>query len=343
VQTPAREAAVLNSYPRVRDRIGFTLLEVVLAIGLCGAVMALLTTAIDLYLVRVDTSRTQVESAELARALLTKIADDIRATRFSQASAGLSPTAGLSGESGGETDESETSGSETGSAEAGGTTGGSALSSTANADLGIYGTLTELRIDRAAQRSWRQVAVPTEQQLPTTDIRDLPMTVEYYFEQGRTMASDELAAGGVGENTSLGGYTGLYFRQTPTAARLMMGDIGFGAEAESSTSEPAELLAPEVVEISFKYFDGTQWYEEWDSTLQQGLPVAIEIKLSLFRDILDSDEPQRQIDEDALRRDPSRWVEYRLLVRVPPRDEIQDLGGPAAEATQTAPPEGEEG
>jgi hypothetical protein len=122
----------------------------------------------------------------------------------------------------------------------------------------------------------------------------------------------------------------------------MMGDIGFGAEAESSTSEPVELLAPEVVEISFMYFDGTQWYEEWDSTLQQGLPVAIEIKLSLFRDILDSDEPQRQIDEDALRRDPSRWVEYRLLVRVPPRDAIQDLGGPAAEATQTAPPEGEE-
>jgi hypothetical protein len=331
--------------PRLRSqsRSAFTLLEVVLAIGLCGAVMALLTTAIDLYLVRVDTSRTQVESAELARALLTKIADDIRAVRFSQASAGLSPTAGLSGESGGETGGSETSGDETGGAEAGGTTGGSALSSTASGDLGIYGTLTELRIDRAAQRSWRQVAVPTEKQLQTTDIRDLPMTVEYYFEQGRTMASDALAAGGVGENTSLAGYTGLYFRQTPTAARSMMGDIGFGAEAESSTSEPAELLAPEVVEISFMYFDGTHWYEEWDSTLQQGLPVAIEIKLSLFRDILDTDEPQRQMDEDALRRDPTRWVEYRLLVRVPQRDEIPDLGGPAAEATQIEPPEGEEG
>ena len=42
---------------------GFTLLEVVLAIGLAGVVLALLTTAIDLYLVRVDVNRTRVESA----------------------------------------------------------------------------------------------------------------------------------------------------------------------------------------------------------------------------------------------------------------------------------------
>lgn len=331
----ARGGAVFNFSSRVRVRIGFTLLEVVLAIGLCGAVMVLLTTAIDLYLVRVDTSRTQVESAELARALLTKIADDIRAARFSQVSAGLPPAEGLTG-----TDDGEAGSGETGDGEAGVSSGVSGLSSTTNGDLGIYGTLTELRIDRAAQRSWRQVAVPIEQVQATSDIRDLPMTVEYFFDQGRTMATDDLAAGGLGENTSMAGYTGLYFRQTPTAARLMMGDVGIGVEADNATSDPAELLAPEVVEISFMYFDGTQWYEEWDSSLQQGMPVAIEIKLSLFRDILGTVDPQRQIEEDALRRDPTRWVEYRLLVRVPPRDEIPDLSGPAVEGTQNAFPQG---
>jgi hypothetical protein len=306
---------------------------------LCGAVMALLTTAIDLYLVRVDTSRTQVESAELARALLTKIADDIRAVRYSQASVAM-PSTGSVGS--GDTGNDESTG-ESGTEDSGATADSSMLSSTSNSDLGIYGTLTELRIDRSAQRSWRQVAVPIEQQqLQTTDIRDLPMTVEYYFEQGRTMATDDLAAGGVGENTSLAGYTGLYHRRTPTAVRMMLGDIGFGTAAEDSTSEPSELLAPEVVEISFMYYDGTQWLEEWDSSLQEGLPVAIEIKLSLFRDIIGTEEPQRQIDEDALRRDPTQWVEYRLVVRVPPRDEIPELSGPAAEGSQNAFPQGEQ-
>jgi type II secretory pathway pseudopilin PulG len=320
---------VLVDRTRFQSRLAFTLLEVVLAIGLCGAVMVLLTTAIDLYLVRVDTSRTQVESAELARALLTKIADDIRAVRFSQASATLPSTGSAGGEAGG---------GEAGTEDSSGSAGGSMLDGTASSDLGIYGTLTELRIDRSAQRSWRQVAIPTEQQqqLQTTDLRDLPMTVEYYFVQGRTMATDDLAAGGVGEDTSLAGYTGLYSRRTPTAVRLMMGDIGFGEEAENSTSDPSELLAPEVVEISFMYFDGTQWLEEWDSSLQQGLPIAIEIKASLFRDILGNEEPQRQMDEEALRRDPTRWVEYRLMVRVPPLDEIPELSGPVAEGTQNA-------
>jgi hypothetical protein len=316
---------------RIHSYLAFTLLEVVLAIGLCGAVMVLLTTAIDLYLVRVDTSRTQVESAELARALLTKIADDIRAVRYSQASAALPSTGSAGGEAG-----SGEAGGEFGTEDEGGSAGGSMLDGTASGDLGIYGTLTELRIDRSAQRSWRQVAVPTEQQqqLQTSDLRDLPTTVEYYFVQGRTMATDDLAAGGVGEDTSLAGYTGLYSRRTPTAVRLMMGDIGFGEEAENSTSDPSELLAPEVVEISFMYFDGEQWLEEWDSSLQQGLPVAIEIKVSLYRDILGPEEPQRQMDEEALRRDQTRWVEYRLMVRVPPLDEIPDLSGPAAEGTQ---------
>jgi type II secretory pathway pseudopilin PulG len=324
-----RGEVVFRISSRTQQRRAFTLLEVVLAIGLCGAVMALLTTAIDLYLVRVDTSRTQVESAELARALLTKIADDIRAVRYSSASVGLPSTTGSSGSGG------ETGGGEAGSGDTSGTTGNSALSSTSNSDLGIYGTLTELRIDRSAQRSWRQVAVPTEQQqLQTTDVHDLPMTVEYYFEQGRTLATNDLAAGGVGENTLLAGYTGLYYRRTPTVARMMMGDVGFGTTAEGSTSEPSELLAPEVVEICFMYYDGTQWLEEWDSSVQEGLPVAIEIKLSLFRDILGTDEPRRQVDEVALRRDQTRWVEYRLVVRVPPRDKIPELSGPATEAPQ---------
>jgi hypothetical protein len=300
----------------VFNRKAFTLLEVVLAIGLCGAVMALLTTAIDLYLVRVDTSRTQVETAQLARALLNQIADDLRAVRFSSsASAGGTSIGGSTGEG--------TSGS-------GATSGGSTLATGAPSDLGIYGTLTELRIDRAAQRGWRQVTVPSTQLLTDADPQDMPQTVEYFFVEGRVMPIAQFAAGGVSVDAPLEGYTGLYRRQTPTSA---MTDTA-GGMTSTGTTEPADLLAPEVVLVSFMYFDGTQWYEQWDSSAQQALPVAVEIKISLFSDVLSDKQEERDLDEETRRRDSSRWIEHRLVVRIPQLDEPQQLGGPSAGGQQ---------
>ena len=301
-----------------RSGAGFTLLEVVLAIGLCGAVMALLATAIDMYLVRVDTSRTQVETAELARALLTKMADDLRAVRYSAATT-ASPQAGAGTDSGG-------SGSS-----------GSGLGSSVATDLGIFGTLMEIRIDRAAERSYRQVTVPSTELTAASDPNDMPLTIEYYFEEGRTMKAGDLAAGGVADTTTLFGYTGLYRRQTPTAAMAAASSLTGGSSATES-AETAELLAPEVVQLSFMYSDGTTWLEEWDSASQQSLPAAVEIKVSLFCDVLGSEPEARQANEDARRRDPTRWVEYRLLVRIPQLDESQELTGPAAPSSQQQPP-----
>lgn len=312
---PAREG------PVVKGRIGFTLLEVVLAIGLCGAVMALLTTAIDLYLVRVDTSRTQVETAQLARALLNQIADDLRAVRYSAAATANGSVPGGMGQ--GATGTQSQSGSTT-------------LASGTTADRGIYGTLTELRIDRSAKPGWRQVAVPSTQLSVDADPHDMPQTVEYFFVEGRVMPRAKFAAGGVVLETSLEGYTGLYRRLIPTSAVA----IGGGTATSGGTiggQETAELLAPEVVQIAFTYSDGSQWYEEWDSSVQQSLPVAVQITVSLFNDVLGDKRSERTLDEETRRRDPSRHVEHKLVVRIPQIDEPQQLSGPAGAA---APPRG---
>ena len=61
---------------------GFTLMEIVLAIGLTSVVMYLLMTAVELYMLRVDSSRGRVESAQLARTLLDQMATDIAAMRL---------------------------------------------------------------------------------------------------------------------------------------------------------------------------------------------------------------------------------------------------------------------
>src|SRR5690606_39947703 len=41
----------------------------------------------------------------------------------------------------------------------------------------------------------------------------------------------------------------------------------------------AELVAPEVNYLGFRYFDGLQWVDTWDSSLLGGLPRAVEITI----------------------------------------------------------------
>ena len=68
--------------PRLgRPTHGFTLFEVILSIAL-AAVLTLIGTAINLYLEQIDSGRTRVEEAQLARSILSMIADDIRKRRF---------------------------------------------------------------------------------------------------------------------------------------------------------------------------------------------------------------------------------------------------------------------
>src|SRR5689334_24431301 len=67
-----------------RSRAGFTLFAVILAIALSATLLTLIGTAVNLYLTRVNASRARVEEAQLARSVLTMIADDIRATSVYQ-------------------------------------------------------------------------------------------------------------------------------------------------------------------------------------------------------------------------------------------------------------------
>lgn len=65
---------------RKRCRRAFTLFELILAIALSVALLALIGTAINLYLLQVDASRTRIEETQLARSVLAMIASDLRAT-----------------------------------------------------------------------------------------------------------------------------------------------------------------------------------------------------------------------------------------------------------------------
>ena len=284
----------------MRNR-GFTLLEVVLAIGLSGAVLGLLMMAIDLYLVRVDASRTQVETTQLARTLLNKITSDLHAARYY-----AGPPISKKGEESEEDENSEES----------------EESGDPSAVQGIFGTESELRIDRSAAWHWESLARQMEianQNAENDSIPDqktMPQTVRYLLGEGRELLARKLAATGVSDQPTTAGFAGLYREQLATAAWLEQ-----YAEAEipleTGDTENADLIAPEVVEIVFAYFDGQELRTEWDSSLEESLPKGVEIRLTLLEEPFEQAASRSPGDRDELRRSKKNIVEYRRFVKLP--------------------------
>lgn len=54
------------------------------------------------------------------------------------------------------------------------------------------------------------------------------------------------------------------------------------ADSKSNINEMAgiaEVIAPEVIALQFRYFDGSAWYDTWDSQTSVRLPLAVEMTL----------------------------------------------------------------
>lgn len=78
VIVPCLLPVVNYSFPSLSKKSAYTLLEVLIALGLMSAVMMFVLLAIDIHLRQLVVNRTEVEEAQLARAVLESIAKDIR-------------------------------------------------------------------------------------------------------------------------------------------------------------------------------------------------------------------------------------------------------------------------
>ncbi|HEX6960446.1 MAG TPA: hypothetical protein VF175_01155 [Lacipirellula sp.] len=308
-------------------------MEIVLAIGLTSVVMYLLMTAIELYMVRVDSSRSRVESAQLARTILDQMAADIAATRLFAPSAqamGGGPSGGGAQNSGGSLGSNGSngfssgtangfSGASNGSSEPGGGNSASAgaLTTLPAQVQGVFGTIDQLRIDRAAYPNWQRASRQVLPEEPAT-AADMPASVRYYLNDGDRQTSQEFALQGVPEEDETSDRRAGLYRELYTTAALADESDPLDATIQRDGAR-IELLAPEVVKMELNYFDGTQFVDEWDSFEQGALPAGIEILLTIyepsFADSL-SDEPQQRLTGQPSYRE-NELVEYRRFVRLP--------------------------
>jgi hypothetical protein len=80
--------------------------------------------------------------------------------------------------------------------------------------------------------------------------------------------------------------------------------------------EYSKLLAPEIVGLEFRYFDGSAWVNEWDSDEMLYFPTAIEVLLTIDASRLQTRNGGRNQPAD-IRQQLSGIQQFRTVVHLP--------------------------
>lgn len=285
-------------------RAAYTMLELMIAVGLTSLLMIALFAALQQYFSLQLDSNEEITRQQIARSLLRQMTRDIQSVVFvkklaNEETSGTSTSvsSGSSSSSSGGTSGSSgaSSGSSTsGSGTSGGTSGSATSTGTSTLDgnaygqssidpetvmttytNGLVGTATDLQL--FVSRPEKSLDYVASQDLSLTSQRssDL-MIIRYLMAQtgGGGLAS------AIADKESIGTESG------PIGIAKLEGDLfGLSTAVETSEESPqlaaSKLLAKEVSGLQFRYYDGLTWQESWDSNALNEMPKAIEITLTL--------------------------------------------------------------
>jgi hypothetical protein len=301
-------------------RPAFTLFELLLAIALSATLLILIGTAINLYLLRVDTSRTEVEESQLARNILAMIADDVRATTVYQtqdisaiaqlaaatatvdadsidksgtfSASALKTLSTLQTKGALQAANGQSSSSSSGSSGSG--SSGNSSSSSNSSDQsptdtvpGLNGSLNEIVLD-VNRLPRTEELFPPGQKPTATSSSSSSVSAAARPTDARTVHYFIRQGNAMDPSdiaaTSLSGTAqqraGGLVRQTIDQAVRTMAESG-GSSDVLDTGQV--LIAPEVVRIEFQYYDATQGQavDTWSMQEQSAMPAAIEVRIWL--------------------------------------------------------------
>lgn len=273
--------------PRLR-RHGLSLLELMVASAIAVVLMAAVSAAIHLYSRSVDVGRTNIEEAQLGRAVMKLMEDDLRNCIWKndidfssvEALAAGSTSGALSSLTGGATsgiDMSAASSALGGDAslDTGAATTDLAASSVPAMQIGLYGNETELQFDMSRLPRVDEYD-PEYVGFRSQKLADRPSdvkTVTYYL----------LIPGSANQGT-VGDSAAGSVEQSGLVRRVLDRSVTQWALQNGDTRQldaTAEVIAPEISFLSFRYFDGYEWYTEWDSSTMGGLPLAVDIVIAI--------------------------------------------------------------
>lgn len=251
-------------------RTAFTLVEVVLAMALMVALLSALYGAITLYAQLTTAGRTQIERAQLARAILRQIERDLHSVIYRESEA-------ISAEPVDSTT-SDTTGTGTDTTSGTATSEDAALVDPATAYTaaggGIFGDASSLimHINRPS-RDLNYALIGDGTGGRSSDLLSVSWFLAVANAGGLQGAAGNLAAGGSALASQGSGVQGLARLEGDRLAVTLADQQGKVEDLAAGT----EVVAEEVNYVQFSYFDGVSWWTTWDSVSMGGLPQAVEI------------------------------------------------------------------
>lgn len=271
-------------------RRGFTLYEVLLALSLTILLMAAVYSSINMYHLLATTGRDDAERLQVVRAVQRRMTVDIRSVLFSEPE-----------------EEEEGGAMEAGAAAAEGATTTTTTTTTnpaegvATSAKGIVGDAKSLVLNLSLPPRGATYSDPFDQNLASQSSDLVSVTYLIASPDGGNLHS--------AVHKKLGNRSGLA-RLAGDRMKIDAEDISGNVELLAGT---AVLLAPEITQMEFSYFDGSQWLESWSTPDSGTLPRAIAVKLFISKLLADG-TPQTDADGKAV----GNW--YRIVIAVPSAD-----------------------
>ena len=252
------------------SRCGYSLLELILSMGLMVVIMSAVAGAINIYMVRVSRQQARIERELVSRNALSMMANDIRAAvQYKAADYGgintlLESISLANGVAAGEITSEEAAELEESEEE-------NPLDEEAvSFRPTLIGTAQGLRVDisRLPRLDQYNPLVALKASGTEATISDIKSVAYFFSSQAGGYDPNVVSR----ENEVAGG---MYRREIDRAVAQFRGDDAL----PQSPDEFCELVATEVAEIQFRYFNGQDWSSVWDSVEDGGFPTAVEISL----------------------------------------------------------------
>lgn len=266
-------------------RAAFTLVEILVALGLTLLLITVVYMALDLHYQVSTAGRGAATKAQLERAILQRFESDLRSVVFQLPEAATPEGEAAEEDPLGSTLSSSSSSSNTSAA--GDSTSSEPFSitidsspSSSSSESSTTGTAFIGGIIGEADAIMMYVSRPSRDGYATGDLR----SVSYFIadRQGDGLAkamADRVPEPRIDDpdhDPTYDRYVGLS-RLDGDQLQLQFADEE--QNSDEMLAQMTELLAPEVVSLQFRYFDGLDWYDTWDSEASGSLPAAVEVTL----------------------------------------------------------------
>ena len=267
---------------QLQPKKGVTLLELIISLALSGLLFAMITQLVGNHFYVLEKQRDNVEEVQLARALLSRMSQDIKsAVQYNgvdveSALGDVDLQGALDIASGADVGMEDLLGAASNLLSADdSSTPSYDFTTSFPTTLGMYGDQATLRLDISRiprQEEFQAMYDPTEIGV----LQDIPSDVKLvsYYCRSMNLETDISAQDVFNDDPTIPGLVRGQLSRAITSYAMNNGNYQAVQKAD-------KLLAPEVIALEFQYYDGYQWLQYWDSEEFEGLPLAVKIRMTM--------------------------------------------------------------